>query len=1377
MKTFFDPTAMKARILFVAALSLAAIACVREAPVEISIVPGEPVTIHACVENHSVFTKTLRNEADGSVLWAPGDKISVWFGSGSPGGSMFTSQNDENAPVADFNGEISITLADKWFWGAYPYSAANECDGNSVTMTLPSLQTATPGTFAPGSFLSVGRSKSLEMPFYNVCGGLKFRVSKAGIKRVTFRSLDGPIAGKARIAFNGSGKPEVQEIIEGSDVIVLEAPGGQTFDTGSNYYISIFPHTFSERFFSVTFETDTQIGTYTRASAFTITRSVFEGFNVAMDSTVEWADIAGRISTPAELQQFLQTDAAAAAAGAQYLIVADIDMSGIPSVASATSFAGVLDGCDHTVSGISSSQPLIQSLSGTVKNLTLGSDCVFTPAVGSTFGAIANYSSGAISRVTTKAAVGLSTDAIAVSTLVAGIVGRSSGPIENCRNEGSVSVTASAKTLAVGVAGLAGYLEAPMANCVNAGDVSYSTHYLSGSSYLESLNIKAVPSIGGLVAYGDPSGFAMTACDNRGNVLFNVSNADIGDGASRLQIGGVAGSPAGPIVNCNNYGDVSVSIKHSTPGEALPVDVLACVGGIGGGDYYFTSSVTSNTDYVNCVNEGAVTLDSDSNISYSPVAGIVGWPGKEAATPTSATGCINRGTITASGAVKCRAAGIEGGTGAMTGCTNEGLIHVISCDPASQAASLCAFHSRGQAITDCTAAGSIVCDVQINNGVGGLVGLMGNVAHNTGTGCTVNCTITVPFYNTYCLGMVVGAFNGTSASITLGSAVSEIQVSGSINGIPASSEIISGRKNRHTNHLIYTNFGKDDGTDIPEPNILPPTLTENTINGTAILGSSNVAGLIKDSSTGMGIPGVAVSDGYSVVVTDANGVYQMQRDSRSRKVYYTTPAAYKINLDPGSHLPSFYSTGIFEPSGRYRADFTLEPLDSPETEFTLFMIGDPQCYQTSEVNRYTKETVKDIKATAASYPNVYCVTLGDITFDSTGLWDEMVMSMSNVQQAGSRYIPFFQTIGNHDHNSLESDTGDDADDDYRAVRKYVEKFGPTDYSFDRGNAHIIVMDDIMVKSLKSSGKPNGYTWQYDGGFTADQYAWIQQDLANVADKGNKLGMLCLHIPFRGGSYSGGGANVNRYDAYYDEFLELMRDFKEFHIMIGHTHYQQNYLHTSKTCQDGSYIYEHVHGAACGAWWAADCNLMGSPNGYTIYTVNGNNVTNWKMKGANHPENYQLRVYDGNQYYSGSYLNTHWYEERYDVRSVADMNVIGFPEAQNSFVVEVFNDDKANWTVEFWQDGVKKGNFVRRADSGYHNVAVCSYWINNAGKRTTSWTKSTCSHYWYYTPASGDPSSESNWEVRAYQTIPNHPSQVNVYTCNKLTTDYSCFEKP
>ena len=212
---------------------------------------------------------------------------------------------------------------------------------------------------------------------------------------------------------------------------------------------------------------------------------------------------------------------------------------------------------------------------------------------------------------------------------------------------------------------------------------------------------------------------------------------------------------------------------------------------------------------------------------------------------------------------------------------------------------------------------------------------------------------------------------------------------------------------------------------------------------------------------------------------------------------------------------------------------------------------------------------------------------------------------------------------------------------------------------------------------------------------------------------------------------------------------------------------------NKHSLDGTPVYEHIHGAACGAWWNSDCNLTGGTNGYTIYTVSGSTIKNWKMKGANKDEDYQLRVYDGNYVFTGT-DDFAWYNTYFETSQGLQVN--GFANASNSFVAEVFNDDKDYWAVEFWQNGVKVGDFTRAEDSGIHNVAVCSYWFNELLKSTTSWNKDNSSHYWYYTPASGDPSSEENWEVRAYHTVP-YSGVVNTYSCSELTKDYECLKAP
>jgi hypothetical protein len=84
-----------------------------------------------------------------------------------------------------------------------------------------------------------------------------------------------------------------------------------------------------------------------------------------------------------------------------------------------------------------------------------------------------------------------------------------------------------------------------------------------------------------------------------------------------------------------------------------------------------------------------------------------------------------------------------------------------------------------------------------------------------------------------------------------------------------------------------------------------------------------------------------------------------------------------------------------------------------------------------------------------------------------------------------------------------------------------------------------------------------------------------------------------------------------------------------------------------------------------------------------------------------------------------------------------------------------------------------GNFIRVPDGSCGQIAITAYYFNEKAKNTDSWVNKTASHYWYYRPASQIPASETNWEVRAIQTIPTS-GKVHTYTRNSLTTDNSEF---
>ena len=399
--------------------------------------------------------------------------------------------------------------------------------------------------------------------------------------------------------------------------------------------------------------------------------------------------------------------------------------------------------------------------------------------------------------------------------------------------------------------------------------------------------------------------------------------------------------------------------------------------------------------------------------------------------------------------------------------------------------------------------------------------------------------------------------------------------------------------------LLACSNDKSDGEG-REPGV------ETELNGTQLGEGTTLYGLVTDTS-GNPVQGVVVSDGYNCVETDANGVYQMIRYKKARFVWYSTPAGYEINTSADNY-PLYYAE-IVHKNIADRHDFVLKPLAAPETDFTLLCIADPQCASTADISRYVNETIPDIEATVETFKAkgraVYGITLGDIVFDTPDLWSNMKEAM------GNRNLTIFQTIGNHDH--LKTETSDD-----KAAANFESQFGPRNYSFNRGNAHIVSMDNVFYVGGSTPSS------NYKGGITDQQLEWLRQDLSHVAK--DKLVIFCAHMPFRGGTSETDESHMN-----HAGVLDLLSEFVEAHIMIGHTHYQQKYIHT----RNGKKIFEHIHGAACGAWWTSTLCADGTPNGYGVYEISGSTVPNQYYKATNKAADHQIRAYSAKQVFGTS----------------------------------------------------------------------------------------------------------------------------------------------
>lgn len=289
------------RSLFLLGLGLTLLACSR---MELEQDLEQTINEEICFTAYSndVETKTER-QSDGSVFWNPGDAVSLFFNQGDNGGNRFVAQNTEVSAIAEFKGTITgfagggeSTGGEFWFWGVYPYSENNSCDGTSVTLTLPAQQTAKAGSFANGLFPTMARSQGLSLGFYNICGGFKFTVSRDDIKAVKFRgNANEDLAGKAKVVWDSNGHPAVSEHLVGDKEITVTAPDNGTFVPGIEYYIVFYPELLSEGF-TLTFLTSAQKqGSFNYTNTRQIKRGVFiSGPN--MDTYVtSWTDAESQI--------------------------------------------------------------------------------------------------------------------------------------------------------------------------------------------------------------------------------------------------------------------------------------------------------------------------------------------------------------------------------------------------------------------------------------------------------------------------------------------------------------------------------------------------------------------------------------------------------------------------------------------------------------------------------------------------------------------------------------------------------------------------------------------------------------------------------------------------------------------------------------------------------------------------------------------------------------------------------------------------------------------------------------------------------------------------------------------------------------------------
>ena len=400
------------------------------------------------------------------------------------------------------------------------------------------------------------------------------------------------------------------------------------------------------------------------------------------------------------------------------------------------------------------------------------------------------------------------------------------------------------------------------------------------------------------------------------------------------------------------------------------------------------------------------------------------------------------------------------------------------------------------------------------------------------------------------------------------------------------------------------------------------------------------------SSQGEALQGVVVTDGMNTTVTNPNGDYTLDVSPQATFVYLSTPSGY---LPQDSlNVPQFYQQldGIY--GSTY--DFDLIKNKKQDINHVVLVHADAQFFREEQFKLYDK-VIDDCIETIATYKNkdVFGIDCGDLTADRPDFYAPYINILNKTG------VPFYRVLGNHD-----MENGGRTKEE--SVHQFESYFGPANYSFNRGNAHYIVLNNVYYL-----GRP----YSYMGYIDEQTYSWIEQDLSYVPE-GSPV-FVAMHIPARltedKKPFSYNQESIRQQTINIDPLFKMLAPYNA-HIFSGHEHFNKNIIHSPT-------LYEHNTAAISGAFWQGEYCWDGTPIGYGVYEVTGNDVK-WYFKSAGHPREHQMRV----------------------------TPVGSSSEHPDDIIVNVWNWDK-NWIVEWTENGESRGSMTQFTGHDPATAAMCA----------------------------------------------------------------------
>jgi hypothetical protein len=372
-----------------------------------------------------------------------------------------------------------------------------------------------------------------------------------------------------------------------------------------------------------------------------------------------------------------------------------------------------------------------------------------------------------------------------------------------------------------------------------------------------------------------------------------------------------------------------------------------------------------------------------------------------------------------------------------------------------------------------------------------------------------------------------------------------------------------------------------------------------------------------------GVANVVVSDGIQVTKTDSNGIYYLPSTKSNGYVFISLPGNYEVDNDRS--LPLFFKT-LSQPIWTIETkDFKLTPVNNTN-HVVLAMTDFHLANRNNDLYQFENGFLKDANAVIQSYKNngtkVYGLTLGDLTWDT--YWYENSYFLDDYLGIMSKLnTSVFNVMGNHDNDPYYAN-------DRNAESAFRKIVGPTYYSFNLGNVHYVVLDNVEYTNTGGSQGTMGER-NYNAKIISSQMEWLRKDLAMIEDKSTPV-MVAMHIQLNNNPSvnSAGTPTSSLRLSNSAEFIAAFNGFSTVHILTGHTHI--NYA-----WENSLSMMEHNTAAVCATWWwtgktgYAGNHICqdGSPGGYSIWEMNNKDIK-WQYKSIGYEKDYQFRVYDLNK---------------------------------------------------------------------------------------------------------------------------------------------------